>query len=272
MPQREYIIKAGEYQRVTWFPVRKSAKGRRRCKAQPTTETMMRLNEQNRQYRFYDLVHCNFTEGDIFLTLTYRDDCMPDSAEAAQKAIQNFFRRLKARLKKLGLPAAKYLYITERGEKSGRIHHHVFLSCGLSRDEIEAIWNKGYANSRRLEFDENGVEGLVRYALKSGVHHADEESEKVGYRTYSGSKNLAQPKKRQNDYRIRQKDAAYLDAHPEDITYLCELYPDYYITKVTPTPRSTYDPDKSPIPHAHFITIWMVRKDAAIFNRKRRRK
>lgn len=271
MAQREQTVKSGDWQRVTWFPVRKSAKGRRRCKAKPTSEIQARLNEQYRQYHFEDLVHCNFTERDIFLTLTYRDDEMPSSADAAKRALQNFFRRIAARCKKRGLPAPKYLYVTERGEKSGRIHHHVFLSCDLSRDEIERIWGKGYANSRRLEFCETGVAGLVKYTLKSGVHHADEESEKVGYRTYSGSKNLTKPKKRQNDYRIRTKDAAHMDAYPDDYDYLHKLYPDWVITKVAPTPRSTYEPDSTPIPNAHFITIWMVRRDSEIFSPRRRR-
>ncbi len=270
MPQRECVTMAGDYGRVSIFSVRKIARGHRRCKAQPTSEVQTKLNEKNRQNHFTDLVHANFTDRDYFVTLTYRDDLMPDTAEDAAKAIQNYFRRIKTRCKKRGIEAPKYLYVTERGAESGRIHHHVFISCGLSRDELEGIWGKGYANSRRLKFDENGVEGLVRYSLKSGVHRPTEDDEKVGYRTYSGSKNLVQPERRQNDYRIRAKDAAYIDEHPDDLDYVQQLYPGWIVTRVEPTSRSGLDlPEKSPIPRAHFITIWMYQADTKLFGRRR---
>lgn len=270
MPQRESVTIAGDYGRVSIFPVRKIARGHRRCKAQPTTEAQERLNEKKRQNHFADLVHANFVNGDYFMRLSYRDGKLPESAEDAQKAIQNYFRRVKSRCKKMGLPAPKYLYVTERGAIGGRYHHHAFISCELSRDDLEAIWGNGYANTRRIEYNENGVEGLVKYSLKSGVHRSEEDSEKVGYRTYSGSKNLVQPEHRQNDYRIRAKDAAYIDEHPDDLNYVQMLYPGWIVTRVEPTSRGGIDlPEKSPIPRAHFITIWMYRADTKLFGRRR---
>lgn len=270
MPQRESIVRAGDYGRVSIFPVRKIARGHRRAKAQPTTAVQEKLNEKNRQNHFADLVHANFTCDDHYIRLSYRDDKLPDSAEAAARAIQNYFRRVKSKCKKLGYAPPKYLYVTERGEKNGRIHHHAFVSCQLSRDELENIWGNGYANTRRLEFDENGLAGLVKYSLKNGVHRPDEESEKVGYRTYSGSKNLMQPERKQNDYRIRAKDAAYIDAHPDDLDFVQRLYPGWIVTRVEPTSRSGLDlPEKSPIPRAHFITVWMYRADTKLFGRRR---
>lgn len=272
MPHRESTVIAGDYARVSIFPVRKPAVGRRRCKAVPTSDVQTALNERNRQHRFYDLVHANFTDRDIFQTLTYDDAHMPDTPEAAQKNMQNYFRRIKSLCKKRGVDAPRYLYVTERGESTGRIHHHIFLACELSRDEIEAAWGKGYANSRRMEFGENGVEGLVKYSLKSGVHRPDENDEKVGYRTYSGSKNLIQPVKRQNDYRIRAKDLAYIDAHPDDLDFVRTLYPGWIVTRVEPTARGEYEADKSPIPHAHFVTLYMYRADALDKKKKKHRK
>lgn len=270
MPQRESVTIAGDYGRVSIFPVRKIARGHRRCKARPTSEVQAKLNERKRQNHFADLVHTNFVNGDYFMRLSYRDDKLPGSTEDAQKAIQNYFRRVKSKCKKKNLPAPKYLYVTERGAVGGRYHHHAFISCELSRDELEAIWGNGYANTRRIEYNENGAEGLVKYSLKSGVHRQDEDCEKVGYRTYSGSKNLVQPEYRQNDYRIRAKDAAYIDAHPDDLDYVQQMYPGWIVTKVEPTSRSGLDlPDKSPIPRAHFITIWMYRADTKLFGRRR---
>lgn len=266
MPQREASTEAGAYRRVSIFPVRKPANGGRRKKAKPTSEAQEKLNQKNRQYRFFDLVHANFTDEDYYLTLTYREECMPDCAERAATEIRNFFRRVKTKCKKQAFPPPKYLYVTERGSRSRRIHHHVFLQCGLSRDEIEKLWGKGYANSRRLEFGENGVEGLVRYTLKGGacrasaVYDQDANDEKNGYRTYSGSKNLTQPKKYQNDYRIRAKDLAYMDAHPDDLGFARKLYPGWIVTRIEPTSSSVIGSvDCSPVPRAHFITLFMFR-------------
>lgn len=270
MPQREVRVESGDYLRVTSFPVRKSAKGRRRCKAQPTSEVQALLNERNRQYYFSDLLLCNFTPDDIFLTLTYRDECMPHDAEEAKREFRNFIRRVNWKRKKKGLEPAKYIYVTERGEKSGRIHHHVFISGGLDRTELEEIWGNGHANSRVLQFDENGLAGLVRYSLKSGEYNPDEENGKVGYRTWSGSKNLAKPKRRQSDSHIRVKDAAYIDEHPDDYDYIRRLYPGYYVARVEGTARSGLDlPEKSPIPRAHFITIWLYKADTDLFGYRR---
>lgn len=276
MAQRESVTRAGNYQRCSMYPVRKSAAGARRTKAKPTSDVQMMLNEKNRRNHFADLLHCNFTAEDYFLTLSYRDADMPNDAEGAKKDIRNFIRRVNTKRRKKGLTPVKYVYITERGEKSGRIHHHVFISGGLSREEMEEIWGKGYANSRRLQFDENGLAGLVRYSLKSGEYHADEESEKVGYRTWSCSKGLTQPMRRQNDYRIRKKDVEYIDAHPDDYGYIEKLYPGWRVSRVETTPRSLYDdPEKSPIPRAHFVTVYMYRADAPILGqpvRKTQRK
>lgn len=268
MAQRESMTTAGDYGRSSMFPVRKSASGGRRAKAKPTSEVQLQLNEKNRRNHFADILHCNFTCEDVFLTLSYSDANMPHDAEAAKREMRNYIRRINAKRRKKGLSPAKYVYITERGERSGRIHHHVFISGGLSREEMEEIWGNGYANSRRLQFDENGLAGLVRYSLKSGEYRPDEESEKVGYRTWSCSKGLEQPKRRQNDSRIRKKDVEYIDAHPDDFAYIERLYPGWRVSRVETTPRSLYDdPDKSPIPRAHFITIYMYRHDA-VFGRK----
>ena len=60
-----------------------------------------------------------------------------------------------------GLPPLKYIVVTERGKKGGRIHHHITVNGGIDRDELESLWGLGYANSRRLQFTENGLAGLA---------------------------------------------------------------------------------------------------------------
>lgn len=80
--------------------------------------------------------------------------------------IRNFFRCVKRMRAKLSLPELKYVYVIE-GEPNGRrFHIHVTMSGGVDRTELERLWGFGYANSRQLQFNSNGIEGIGRYVTK----------------------------------------------------------------------------------------------------------
>ena len=272
MPQRESMTIAGDHARVNAFPVRRNAMGRRKCKSKPTSEIQAKLNEKNKIHAITDLVNANFTTDDYFLTLTYSEAEYVDDAEAAKRDIKNFFRRINALLRKRGLDSAKYIYVTERGERYGRLHHHVMISCDLTLDEIKLLWGKGSVQSEALEFNEYGLQGLARYVIKTSVYDPRGGKQRMSYRAWSGSKNLSKPIKKQNDYRLRAKDVAYMDKHPDDLDYARQLYPGWIVTKIEPTAISETEPDKSPIPRAHFITIYMYRADTELFGEGLRKK
>lgn len=272
MPHRESMTIAGDIARVSAYPVRRTAFGGRKHRNNPTPEIQAKLNEKNRIHTITDLINANFTTDDHFLTLTYSEAEYIDDAEAAKRAFRNFIRRINALLKKRGQDAAKYIYVTERGERYGRLHHHVMISCALSIDEIKVLWGNGSVQSEALEFNEYGLKCLARYVIKTSVYDPRGGREKVTYRAWSGSKNLSKPIKKQNDYRLRAKDVAYMDAHPDDLDYARQLYPGWIVTKIESTSRSEYEPDKTPIPRAHFITIYMYRADTELFGEGLRRK
>ena len=93
-------------------------------------------------------MHTNFTYDDYELHLTYSDEHLPDNEDRAKKDLQNFIRRAKRFYAKHGIMELKYISITEKGEKSSRIHHHVTISGGVDRTELERLWGKGYANTK----------------------------------------------------------------------------------------------------------------------------
>lgn len=186
----------GDYMTVDVFPVF-TKPGKKRKRGKPSSEIQKKLNQRHAEERFFRLVHANFTHEDVALHLTY--DIVPLSMDAAKKDIQNFFRRIKYARMKAGLPELKYVYKTEIS-KTGRIHHHIIMSGGLSRDLIEEKWGKGYANSKRLRFTESGVKGLTVYMLKG-----DET-----YRRWTPSKNLVDPAPLSRDYKIGKKDVEQL--------------------------------------------------------------
>lgn len=174
--QRKYI--SGRYMEIMTYPVFQKA-GIRRNKCRPTSEIQKRLNQKNREMRLARLIHTNFTEDDIALHLTYK---IEPTEEAAQKEITNFLRRLKRKMAKQEIKL-KYILTTEIGVKKKRVHHHLIINGGLGRDEIERLWHNGYANSKRLQFEDDGVTALARYMTKGGAR----------YKAWSSSRNLKQP-------------------------------------------------------------------------------
>lgn len=184
---RETAYICGDYMDADIYPVFQQA-GRRRRRSRPSSAIQERLNARNAERRFIRLANLNFTAGDYALHLTYRQQ--PENAGEAMRLVRNYIRRINRRRAKAGLSPAKYLLTTERGKKSGRVHHHLIISGGLSRDEMEDVWGLGTANCLRLQFDaEEGIAGLGAYITK----------ERAMYKRWSGSRNLEQPEPIQRD-------------------------------------------------------------------------
>ncbi len=128
---------------------------------------------------------------------------------------------------------AAILADTERGRKSGRYHHHFVVECkgaSVSRDELEDLWTRGRVNSRRYQPGETGAVGLGFYLTKQQAL-ASEGS----VRRWSCSRGMVRPEPRKNDYRVRVKDAKYINANPQDRAAVEELYPEWECVGVEPT-------------------------------------
>ncbi|MBQ4065978.1 MAG: hypothetical protein IJD10_07745 [Clostridia bacterium] len=254
---RERRWYCGDYLEVAIYPVHRQAGGRR-GKAKPTSETMERLNLLNRQKELVRLLNANFTGQDLELHLTYRDECLPTDKDGAARELRNFLRRLKRLYEKRGV-TLRYIYVTEGGDGK-RFHHHVTLSGGVSRDDIEALWWLGYANSRRLQLNENGVEGLAKYITKQ----MKEEQEK-GKRAYSCSKNLIHPEPIDRDGRFSRKTVKAMADKPKDGTDVLEAIYDGYEV-------SDFKPFHNDLNGGYYLYARLYRKDAAFLSRKRQRR
>lgn len=136
------------------------------------------LNDKNAIRYLYQLIKANFNENDLRLDLTYKNKYLPKSEKDAVTAIRNYLQRVDRQRAKAGLSKAKYIVITEYGKKHRRIHHHVLISGGLDRDMMESLWcdrkrrgkdereSLGYANCDRLQFESEGIKGLMIYITK----------------------------------------------------------------------------------------------------------
>ena len=164
---RERRYYCGRYLEVDLFPVFPASKGRGK-KKKPTSEIQNKLNERNAEMKLTRILNENFDARDVEIHLTFDDGNLPATDDEACRIEQNFIRRVKRLRKKHGLPEMKYVNIVEGSATGPRLHFHITMTGGLDRDELEALWPYGYANSRRLQFNENGVEGLARNFAETG--------------------------------------------------------------------------------------------------------
>ena len=191
---RTRTILSGDILESELFPIwgRRYEKQARQAREKITLERMERANRQAAIRRVIRLANTNFTARDLHLTLTYAEK--PPTYEQAQKDVRNFLRRVKRLREKKNLEPAKYIYVIEEdnsGEKV-RIHAHMLISGGLSREELEACWRKGWANADRLQPNEEGLANIAKYITK-----AQRNRKKWIY-----SRGLKQPKVRTSDTKV----------------------------------------------------------------------
>lgn len=221
---REKKYTCGEYLDVFIYPVFETGKhrGGKREKRKPSTEAQKKLNQRHREEKLVRLLRANFTPEDLEIHLTYRGK-QPESDEEAARNQRNYIRRIQRLRKKMGLPPLKYIAVTERGKRGGRYHHHITVNGGIDRDTLESMWEYGYANSRRLQFTEDGLAGLGNYIVKSPA----------GKKAWTASKNLVDPEPVTRDGRIsggKARELAKSLESGEKFAKFERLYPGYLLS------------------------------------------
>lgn len=152
------------------------------------------LNERNSRKACTRIINENFGPNDLWATFTYAPGKEPLDLEEAQGNISRYIKRLNYRRKKAGLPAARYVYVTEWQEDGEdteeiRCHHHIVMDGLLPMDEVESLWKLGCRNQvRRLDLDRHGLSGLGMYITKAPR----------GKKKWCASKGLRPPRERKN--------------------------------------------------------------------------
>ena len=178
-------IKSGKAFEVEIYPEFTRAEAEKAKVKKKENQAQKNLNDRNARKRLERLINNNFGNEDFWITLTYDNGNLPADMDQAQNDMKNYIRRVNYRRKKKGLKPAKYIYITERGEKNGRFHHHLIMEKGLPADTLESLWKKGRRNNvRRIYEDENGITGLSKYLTK----------DPQGRKRWKSSNNLKKPK------------------------------------------------------------------------------
>lgn len=217
---RTRTIKSGKMLEVEVYPIWNTQNEARKARVVTTREAQKNLNDKNARKKLIRKINANFDEEDLCVTLTYKDH-VPDEEEA-RRDIRNYIRRVRQYRKKNSLPEMKYVYVIEYGGSDGRrkrVHHHVIMS-GMDRDIAESLWNnRGWANSRRLQPDDYGLEALARYMTK----------EPNGGKRWCASRNLIEPKVTVADTKIskRKVEEMATDFEAKPAAIFGKLFPDY---------------------------------------------
>ncbi|MBS6504440.1 MAG: hypothetical protein KH415_23025 [Clostridium sp.] len=184
-----YMVKtitSGKYVEKEIYPLWKcKSKSPRGAKTKETTDKMKKLNTNNKAKEMTRLMNTNFTEEDLYITLTYKGK--PPTLDRAKKDMRNFLDRIRTWWKK-NKPKEefKYIYVIDYVDdpdktKRTRIHHHLVMS-GMDMDVVRKNWKLGRKTVERLQPDEVGFEGLATYMARQSKTK------------YGRSRNLKKPK------------------------------------------------------------------------------
>ncbi len=212
------------------------SKGKRSKRKRETQPKQNNLNDKNARRYLNQLINGNFKKNDYHVTCTYREEFLPETLEDAEKEVRNFLRRISYRMKKAN-QELKYILVTEystkrESDKPVRIHHHITINQGLSRDDIENLWTKpkekgkkhresiGFINTDRLQPDENGLSALSNYLAKHPR----------GKKRWSSSRNLVRPESRTNDHKYSRRGIEKVAKNQVDKDYWEKKYPGWKIT------------------------------------------
>lgn len=227
MGYRRRVTLAGERMECEIYPVfgREDEQKARAARKNITKAKQQRLNDERARRRLVLLADANFTERDIHLTLTYKHET---TLPACRKDIRNFLLRVKRYREKLGMEELKYIYTIEgktelrQGFPVHRMHIHMLMNGGVSRERLEEMWEMGYANADRLQPTERGLEEIASYIFK-------EARDRKGCRKWSASRNLKQPQRRTTDAKTSNRvvKAIAHDIRNEAKAETEKLYPKY---------------------------------------------
>ena len=218
------------------------------------------LNDKRSKRRFVQIANTNFGADDLHISATYNEKHLPVTLEEAERNVHNFLNKVKRKMKRETGQDLKYMLVTEytpedeeeqqltlegiedKSTKAVRIHRHIIINGGVSRDDLELMWSKtrinwkkakdpeyrknvdclGFVNCDRLQPNENGIEGLVNYINKR----------KKGCKKWSTSMNLKKPKVKKNDSKYSYRKVCTLAKTPEDKDYWRKAYKGYEPTKI----------------------------------------
>lgn len=232
------------------------SRGKSRVTWAPTGKAQARVNQMRRKRYVTRTVNLNFDNTSYMIELDYAPGVYTDSMEEAQGHIRNYIRRLRRIYKKAGV-VLKYIYTTERGEESGRVHHHLIVSGGVPLEDILGAWKMSKrCYAQHLEFSENGYTDLAMYYAKR---------QEAFERCFTCSQNLDRPQPmEEDDAECRRISRVFTKKNCRDFcennltrAEMAAMFPGYKLCDGWTCSYNPYD-------HSYYMHMRLLKSDAAI--------
>ncbi len=174
----------------------------RAAKSKCSSAARKRMNFNTSWQKLQLLLATNFTRRDLYITLTYSDDCLPKSRRDAQLILARFIKQLRAQRRADG-EDLRYIYSTQELLDDGgrRLHHHMVVNATIGKRDYELIrslWKYG----DNIEIDAIGDTEYYQYddflelaCYLARERNPDAPPTAVGARGWTPSTNLKKPKR-----------------------------------------------------------------------------
>lgn len=146
----------------------------RAAKRKASSEAQKRLNARHSWEKLERLAAANYRPGDLWVTVTYDDDHLPQSRKEAEARFDYFLQKLRRERGRMGqkvvcISNTEHKHDHEDYFQNRRWHHHFFLNAtGDDFELIRRCWIYGdNIEIKRIRLDkENTFEALARYMCK----------------------------------------------------------------------------------------------------------
>ena len=190
--QRRKVVIAGRYMRSIQYTLNADPDVRRTRapKTEISSVAQEAMNLKHSWQKLKALIAANFSMDDLVITLTYNDESLPATRRDAENRLKSFIRRLRAERRALEYELP-YLYVTEMGHSSGRLHHHLITtSTGHDYEMIRRLWAK---NGDNIDFSRIWTKGYDGWAMYLSKEPREIGRRYVGERMWRSSLGLAKP-------------------------------------------------------------------------------
>lgn len=188
--RRKVVVAGSLWMGVQYTAIHQSNQSaRREARAQISSPAQESLNAKLSWQKLMMVLAANYRPGDLVVTLSYREEDLPNRREEADKRLSLFIRHLRAHRKKDGAPLV-YVRVTEGYHSGGRLHHHLIInSTGQDYDIIRRLWKYG----DDIDFEPFGEDGPERWGKYLTKEPREKGRRYVGDRTWRTSQHMKKP-------------------------------------------------------------------------------
>lgn len=134
-----------------------------------STLVKIRSNEREAVKNLARVINCNFGSGDLWLTLTYGPDRLPEDVTAAKKDLQAFMRKVRRRFAAEHGRNPRWVISTSctdpRTGERVRIHHHLVMER-VAYETICQLWPQEDITYRLMD-GRGDYTGIARYIVSN---------------------------------------------------------------------------------------------------------